>query len=261
VTTEATEPTADGSQTSGSASNVIKVVVLAALVSVMGFAYLKYADDLSLAGLAEKEAALQSWQQDNPVLAYGAAWLVYVVVTGLSLPGAVPLTLVFGWFFGFWKALLIVSFGSTAGATVAFLLSRYLLQETVQSKFSERLESVNEAFRREGAYYLFSLRLIPAVPFFVINVVMGLTPISVTTFWWVSQCGMLPGTCVFVYAGTQVPDLQTLADQGWQSILSWPLVAAFVLLGLFPIVVKTLMAKFGRTPEAVQNKEEPGRDA
>ena len=153
------------------------------------------------------------------------------------------MTLVIGWYFGFARGLILVSFASTAGATLAFLLSRYFLRDTIQNKFGDKLASFNESLKREGAFYLFSLRLIPAVPFFVINVVMGLTPVKTPTFWWVSQLGMLPGTAVFVYAGSQFPDLKTLAEKGPGGILTPQLIAAFVVLGLFPLVVKKLMAK------------------
>ncbi|MFC1758980.1 TVP38/TMEM64 family protein [Planctomycetota bacterium] len=207
------------------------------------FAYQKFGDALTLKSLASKEVELRQYQVDNPVLVYGVAFLIYVVVTGLSLPGAAVLTLVFGWYFGFARGLILVSFSSTAGATVAFLLSRYLLRDAIQGRFGDKLASFNESLRREGAFYLFTLRLIPAVPFFVINVVMGLTPLKTSTFWWVSQFGMLPATAVFIYAGSQFPDLKTLADKGAGGVLTPQLIAAFVALGLFPLAVKKIMAK------------------
>ena len=139
--------------------------------------------------------------------------------------------------------MVVVSFASTAGATMAFVLSRYFLRETIQSRFADKLTSFNESLKREGAFYLFTLRLIPAVPFFVINVVMGLTPLKTSTYWWVSQIGMLPGTAVYVYAGSQFPDLQTLAEKGGSGILTPQLVLAFVLLGAFPIVVKKVIGQ------------------
>ena len=135
------------------------------------------------------------------------------------------MTLVVAWYFGFWKGLVLVSFASTCGATLAFLLSRYLLRDIIQSKFGERLKTFNESLDREGAFYLFTLRLIPAVPFFVINVVMGLTRIRTTTFWWISQVGMLAGTCVYVYAGSNIPSLSQLVDPSQlraAEIRDWP---------------------------------------
>ena len=221
---------------------LIRASVFVAVVGIAAWLFLAYRDQLELHVLAEQESALREYGSRNAAQACAIAFVVYVTVTGLSLPGAAILTLVLGWFFGFWQALVLVSFASTTGATVAFLLSRYLFRDAIQSKFGERLTRFNESLAREGALYLFTLRLIPAVPFFVINVVMGLTPIRVSTYWWVSQIGMLPGTAVFVFAGANVPDLKTLADRGASGILTPPLVAAFVLLGLFPIVVKRIVA-------------------
>ncbi len=175
-------------------------------------AYFLFADQISLEYLARQETALRSFQQGHPVVVYLVAFSIYVAVTGLSIPGATGLTLLYAWFFGFFPALILVSFASTAGATLAFLLSRYLFRDAIQRRFAENLKSFNAALDREGAFYLFTLRLIPAVPFFVINVVMGLTHLRVVTFWWVSQLGMLAGTCVYVYAGSSIPGLQQLAD-------------------------------------------------
>ena len=221
-----------------------KIGVLALVAAIIFVAYSQYGDVLSLQNLAQQESQLRAFQTQNPLLVYGAAFLIYVVITGLSLPGATVLTLVFGWYFGFLDGLILVSFASTTGATFAFLLSRFLLRDTIQARFGERLTSFNEALEREGPFFLFTLRLIPAVPFFVINAVMGLTPIRTRTFWWVSQLGMLAGTCVYVFAGSSVPDLQTLADQGAGGILTPTMLVAFMMLGLFPIVAKKLLERF-----------------
>lgn len=228
-----------------------KLVVLAVVVSAGAAVYFLFGESLSLANLAEKEAELRQFQNDHAVLVFGIAFLVYVTVTGLSLPGAAGLTLVYGWYFGFWRALVLVSFASTAGATLAFLLSRYLFRDLVQNRFGDRLTAFNQALEREGAFYLFTLRLIAAVPFFVINMVMGLTPIRTSTFWWVSQLGMIPGTCVYVYAGSVVPSLQKLADEGVRAVLTpWQLAQllfAFALLGVVPLAIKKIVARFRRT--------------
>ena len=225
-----------------------RLAVLLAVAAVAVAAYLRFGDALSLAAIAEQEAALRAFQQDHPWLVYGAAFLVYVSVTGLSLPGAAVLTLVFGWYFDFLRAVVLVSFASTTGASLAFLLSRYVFRDAVQSRFGDRLRAFNEALARDGAVYLFTLRLIPAVPFFVINLVMGLTPLRAATFWWVSQVGMLPGTAVYVYAGSAVPDLQLLAERGLGGIVSPRVLAAFVLLGVFPLLVRTIMRRFRPGP-------------
>ena len=223
----------------------LKWVVLGVVVVAIGVAYTQFGDALSLEGIAERESALRDFQTANPLAVFGVAFAIYVAVTGLSLPGAAAMTLVFGWYFGFVPALVLVSFASTGGATLAFLLSRYILRSSIQSRFGERLRAFNTALELDGAFYLFTLRLVPAVPFFVINLVMGLTPIRALTFWWVSQLGMLPGTAVFVYAGATVPDLQTLSNQGAGGILSPQLIVAFVLLGVFPLLVKRALRRFG----------------
>jgi uncharacterized membrane protein YdjX (TVP38/TMEM64 family) len=208
------------------------------LAAVMIAAYLQFRDRLTLQALAQSEAQFRRFQFAHPWLIYGVLFAVYVLVTGLSLPGATGMTLLTSWLLGFWPGLIVVSFASTTGASLAFLLSRYLLRDAIQSRFGERLAKFHEALGREGAFYLFTLRLIPAVPFFVINVVMGLTPLRLWTFWWVSQLGMLPGTAVYVYAGSRVPSLEQLAAEGLGGIVSTELIIALALLGLFPLAVR-----------------------
>ncbi len=218
---------------------------LAVLVLVAGCAtalYVRFGGILTLANLAERESQLRVFQQQHPVLVYGAAFLLYVGVTGFSLPGATVLSLVYGWYFGVLRGVPLVSVASTAGATLAFLLSRFLFRDAINRRFGKRLETFNQALAREGPFFLFMLRLVPAVPFFVINAVMGLTPMRVWTFWWVSQLGMLAGTIVYVYAGSCVPNLQQLADQGISAAFSpnqlAQIVAAFVVMGTFPWAVR-----------------------
>jgi len=234
-----------------------KLLVVALVVGAGSIGYFQFRDTLTLEYLASREAELRSVQQDHPLLVYGVAFLIYVAVTGLSLPGAIVLTLTCGWFFGFWRGLVFVSFASTTGATVAFLVSRFLLRDSIQQRFGDRLETFNQALEREGAFYLFMLRLIPAVPFFVINVVMGLTPVRTRTYWWVSQLGMLPGTAVFVYAGASVPNLATLAEQGAQGLLTPQLLVAFALLGLVPLVLKKVVQHF-RPEVSAENSDATG---
>ncbi len=224
----------------------VKLGVLAIVLVVIAVGYTQFSDSLSLDSLASREAELRRYQEDYPGLVYGIAFLIYVAVTGLSLPGATGMTLLLGWYFGFWRSVLLVSFASTSGATLAFFLSRYLFRETIQNRFGDRLAVFNKSLESEGAFYLFTLRLIPAVPFFVINVVMGLTRIRPWTYWWVSQLGMLPGTAVYVYAGSSVPNMTTLAERGVGGILSPQLIAAFVVLGIFPLIVKQVMQRLRR---------------
>lgn len=225
-----------------------KLSVLTAILMAAGVGYFQFRESLTLHNLASRESDLRSLQQSQPLLVYGMAFVIYVAVTGLSLPGATVLTLACAWFFGFWRGVLLVSFASTAGATLAFLVSRFLLRDSIQRRFGDRLQTFNQSLEREGAFYLFMLRLIPAVPFFVINAVMGLTPLRTRTYWWVSQLGMLPGTAVYVYAGSQVPDLSTLAERGAKGILTPQLLFAFVLLGVVPLILKKIVQRLRPTP-------------
>ncbi|WP_067582341.1 FAD-dependent oxidoreductase [Endozoicomonas ascidiicola] len=185
----------------------------------------------------------QELYQDNPALTAGIFFALYVAVTGLSLPGAAILTLVGGAIFGLLPGLLLVSFASTLGATLAFIFSRTLLRDWVENKFSGYLGTINKGVEKDGAFYLATLRLIPAVPFFVINLVMGLTAMRAWTFAWVSQLGMLPGTAVFVNAGVQLGLVEELSFKG---ILTPGLIASFVLLGIFPWIAKAVMETLRR---------------
>lgn len=225
----------------------VKLLAIIALAAGAAVLYANFGHLLTLEYLAGREADLRRIQASQPVLVYGAAFGIYVLVAGLSLPGAAVLTLVYSWYFGFSRALLLVSFASTAGATVAFLLSRFFFSDAIRAKFGQKLKDFDDSLRKDGPFFLFTLRLIPAVPFFVINAVMGLTPVPARTFWWVSQLGMLPGTAVYVYAGSSVPDLQTLADKGVFAVLSadqlFRITIAFVLLGSFPLLVRMLLKK------------------
>jgi uncharacterized membrane protein YdjX (TVP38/TMEM64 family) len=204
-----------------------------------------FRDRLTLDALAQREAALRDFQREHWLAMYVSAFAVYVVVTALSIPAATVLSITIGWLFGFAWGLPLVSCASTAGATLAFLLSRHLLREYVRERFARWIPRVTEALERDGPLYLFAMRLTPAVPFFVVNTVMGLTQLPTRTFWWVSQLGMLPSTCLFVYAGSTVPDLQQLADRGPQSLITLPLATAFVLLGLFPFAAKWAKSRVG----------------
>ena len=161
---------------------------------------------------------------------------LYILVTALSLPVATFLTLLGGALFGFSTGLIIVSFASTIGATLAFLMARFLAQNYVQKNYKKQLSKINKKFKSEGSFYLFALRLVPVFPFFIINVVMGLMTIKTWTFYWVSQLGMLPGTIVYVYAGTQLAQLKTFSDITTPSML-----IAFALLGLFPLIAKNFV--------------------
>jgi len=231
-----------------SKSKINKLYVIVPLLITFGILTYFFKSYLNLDYLVEQNTQLKEFYADNPVIVYLLAFLIYVLVTGLSIPGGTILTLLYAWFFGFTRAFVLVSFASTAGATMAFLLSRYLLQDWIQQKFGKRLQVINQAFEREGNFYLFLMRLIPAFPFFVVNSVMGLTKIKTITFWWVSQLGMLAGTAIYVYAGSQIPDLITLKEEGVKAVFSGSqliqITIALALLGLFPIVAKKLAQRF-----------------
>lgn len=221
-----------------------KIVALIAFAAAAGAVYYFFGDQLSFSALAEKEQALRTFADQNAVLALGAGFALYVAITGLSLPGAAVMTLLIGWMFGFARGTILVSFASTLGATLAFLFARFLLRDSIREKFGDRLKSFEQNLEKDGPYYLFTLRLIPAVPFFVINLVMGLTPIKTRTYWWVSQLGMLPGTMAYVYAGSTI-DLQKLATDGVSGLVSTELIIAFAVLGLLPITIKKGLEWFG----------------
>ncbi len=208
-------------------------IALAAVVAFFAFDLDTY---LQLDYLKRQQAALTELVAARPLLSVATYFTVYVLVTALSLPGAVVLTLVGGGLFGLGWGTLIVSFASTLGASLAFLISRYLFRDAVARRFGRRMQAIDAGVARDGAFYLFTLRLVPVFPFFVINLVMGLTAIRAPTFALVSQIGMLPGTLVFVNAGTQLAQVASPAD-----VLSPGLIGSFVLLGLFPLLAKRIV--------------------
>lgn len=218
--------------------NVSKIIMVLIIVAI---AVAFFAFDLSrfftLANLKAQQQAFGIYYTRHAALTFLIYFVIYVAVTALSLPGAAVMTLAGGGLFGLGVGTVVVSFASSVGATLAFLVSRFLLHDSVQSKFGDKLTSINEGFRKDGAFYLFSLRLVPIFPFFVINLVMGLTPIRVLVFYIVSQLGMLPGTLVYVNAGTQLAKIDSL-----RGILSPGLILSFVLLGIFPLVAKTIVS-------------------
>ncbi|MEL0622747.1 FAD-dependent oxidoreductase [Marinomonas arenicola] len=211
-------------------------LVIAILLLVVGFFHYDLDRLLTLDGLKSGLVQFEVWRAEAPLLVGSAFLLLYVVVTALSLPGAVIMTLAAGTLFGLFWGTVIVSFASSIGATLAFLVSRYLLRDWVQAKFGSRLKAFNEGVEKDGAFYLFTLRLVPVFPFFLINLLMGLTALRAFTFYWVSQVGMLVGTVVYVNAGTQLGQLESLSG-----ILSPSLLFSFVLLGVFPLVAKKLL--------------------
>ena len=215
-----------------------KLVLLGAiLTAIAAFFLLGGSEYLTLDFIKSQREAFDAHYTKRPALTIGLFFLAYVAVTALSLPGAAIMTLAAGYLFGLLVGTILVSFASTIGATLAFLSSRFVLRDWVQQKFGERLRAINRGVERDGALYLFSLRLVPAFPFFIVNMLMGLTPIRVWTYFWASQLGMLLGTIVYVNAGTQLAEVESLGD-----IVSPELIGSFAALGLAPWLGKGIMA-------------------
>ncbi len=212
---------------------ILIVALIAAIIAFFALGLEKY---FSLPFLKQSQAQFGELYTQKPALVIGSFFAIYVAVTALSLPGAAIMTLAGGAIFGLVVGLIVVSFASTIGATLAFLAARFALGESVQKKFGSRMAEINKGVEKEGAFYLFTLRLVPLVPFFVINLLMGLTKMKTWTFFWVSQLGMLLGTAVFVNAGTQLAKIDSL-----KGILSPGLLGSFVLLGIFPIIAKKII--------------------
>jgi pyruvate/2-oxoglutarate dehydrogenase complex dihydrolipoamide dehydrogenase (E3) component/uncharacterized membrane protein YdjX (TVP38/TMEM64 family) len=215
------------------------LVIAVIIIMVAAFFAFDVGRYLNLEFFKARHQALATYYQAHPLAAALAYFVAYVAVTGLSLPGAAIMTLAGGAIFGLLWGTLIVSFASSIGATLAFLASRFVLRDWVQQRFGRQLRPINDGFDKEGGFYLFTLRLVPAFPFFVINLLMGLTPIRAWTFYWVSQAGMLAGTMVYVNAGTQLAGIDSL-----RGILSPGLIVSMSLLGVFPLVSKKIVDVF-----------------
>jgi pyruvate/2-oxoglutarate dehydrogenase complex dihydrolipoamide dehydrogenase (E3) component/uncharacterized membrane protein YdjX (TVP38/TMEM64 family) len=213
------------------------VLLLLLALAIGAFVALDLGRYLSFEQLKASQASFDQLYAQQPVMVAAVYFGVYVLATALSIPGAVIITLGGGAVFGLWQGLLLVSFASTIGATLAFLASRFVLREWVEARFGQRLADINAGVDKEGAFYLFTLRLIPVVPFFLINLLMGLTRMKAWTYYWVSQIGMLAGTAVYVNAGTQLAQLDSV-----KGILSPALLGSFVLLGIFPLIARRIVA-------------------
>ena len=214
-------------------------LILLIVILAISFFYFDLNQLLTLDGLKGSMAQFNDYKEQSPLLIIGGFFLLYVVVTALSLPGAAILTLAAGALFGLVQGLVIASFASSIGATLSFLASRYLLRDTIKQRFPERLAAIDAGVEKEGGFYLFTLRLVPVFPFFLINLLMGVTAIKSWTYYWVSQVGMLAGTFVFVNAGTQLAQIESLSG-----ILSLNLILSFALLGIFPLIAKGILNVF-----------------
>ena len=212
---------------------LLLVLIVAAVIAFFVFDLGHF---LSLHELKSRQDALQAYAAAQPLISAGIFFAIYTAVTALSFPGAAILTLAAGAIFGLWFGTLIVSFASCVGATLAFLSARFILRDWVQKRFGDKLKSFNEGIDKDGAFYLFTLRLVPVFPFFLINLLMGLTRMRVLTYYWVSQLGMLAGTFVYVNAGTELARITSL-----RGILSPGLLLSFALLGIFPLIAKKIV--------------------
>lgn len=222
-------------------SRTVKKLALAA--AIIAAVALFFAFDLgrflTLDYIKESRDRFAALYAADPAVTLGGYFLIYILVVALNLPGAAIMSLAGGALFGFWIGLLVISFASSIGATLACALARYLFRDAVARRFGDKLAKVHEGVAREGAFYLFTMRLIPAIPFFAINLVMGLTEMRLWTFYWVSQLGMLAGTAVYVNAGKELGAIESLSG-----ILSPGLIFSFALLGVFPLLVKKALTLY-----------------
>ena len=222
-----------------------KIVILLLVVGfIVAYKIFNLGQYLTLPYINASQEKFSLLYAEHQILVIAGYMVIYILVTSLSLPGATVMTLVGGALFGLWAGTVMVSFASTIGATLACFVSRFLLRDWVQATLGDRLKTVNEGVEKGGKFYLFTLRLIPAFPFFVINLVMGLTKMPLRTYYWVSQLGMLPATIVYVNAGRELGRIQSLSG-----IVSPRLIFSFVLIGLFPILVKKLLALYRKRKE------------
>lgn len=212
------------------------IIIVLIIIVVMAFYFFDLGQYINLEYLKSQKQAIQSYYAAQPFFTMALFFIAYVVMAALSLPGAAIMTLAGGAIFGLLKGTILISFASTIGATLAFLISRTLIRDYIQTKFGDSLASINEGIKKDGAFYLFTLRLVPVFPFFIVNLAMGVTPIKTSAFYWVSQLGMLAGTIVYVNAGTQLGQLESVSG-----ILSPALIGSFVLLGVFPLVTKKII--------------------
>ena len=224
------------------------MLLLGVVVVTIALLYVVFREHLTLEAVAAHETQLRQLIDRYPVRGVAVGLLLYTVVS--MVPGTTGKSLVFGWFFGFWWALVQVNLGLTAAALLSFLFSRYVLRDAIQSKFGYYLDRINRALHNDGAYVVLSLRLVHA-PFTFINYSMGATPIRTKTFWWSSQVGLLPGNVVFVLAGTQLPTLSELTTHGLRSVLSPEIIAAFLLMAVFPFLVRWIIHRIRKPGQNV----------
>ena len=211
----------------------LKISLLFLISLIILFFIFEMNEYSSLQNIKVQYQNLLHYYDKNNLLMHIIFIFTYIITTAFSLPFALALTLIGGALFGFWYGLILVSFGSTIGATIAFLIARFVGYEYVRINYKNQLSKFYNGFKKEGAFYLFALRMVPLFPFFMINILTALMPIKTRTFYWVSQVGMLPGTILYVFAGTQLSEIKSLSD-----IMSPILIVTFIFIGFFPILVK-----------------------
>lgn len=209
------------------------LIVLVVILVIAGFFFFGFDDLLTLQGIESRLSQFYEWRDESPLLVGGLFFLAYVLVAAFSLPGAAIMTLLAGALFGLWWGLLLASFASSIGALFAFLAARFLFRDSFQTRFASKLKSINDGIAKDGGFYLFTVRLLPIFPFFLVNILMGLTTIKAWTYYWVSQLGMLAGTFVYVNAGVQLAQIESLGD-----VISPTLLGSFALLAIFPLLAK-----------------------
>ncbi len=226
----------DANKGAGKSSNIWRWVIIGVIVAAVIAAFAT--DTLTLENLKAQQGQLGGWVEANPVMAAAAFFGTYVLVTALSIPGAAVMTLAAGLLFGLVEGTLLVSFASAIGASLAFLAARFVFGDSLRSRFKERLKKIDEGIEKDGAFYLLTLRLVVVIPFFLVNLLAGLTKIPLRTFYWVSQLGMLPGTLAFVFAGTQIAKIEKAGD-----VLSPGLLAAFGALAVLPLIMRFILRR------------------
>jgi uncharacterized membrane protein YdjX (TVP38/TMEM64 family) len=223
--------------------NGTRWLVLAGFFVVCVLVYFLFRNYLDWETLVRREQELRLFTVKRTFVAVVAAWCFYFVVAATSVPGTWIVSMFYGWLFGFLPAVLIVILAATAGATMNFWLSRYLFRAWVEQHIARRWPNFDTAFESGGGYYLLTMRLIPGIPFIVVNSLMGLTKMPTREYWWITLFGMLPGTCAFVWAGASAPRLQELSERGISSVLTWQLMLSLTVLGLLPLVLRRILTK------------------
>jgi uncharacterized membrane protein YdjX (TVP38/TMEM64 family) len=219
------------------------IFLLVILFLVAAFFYFDAHEYLRFEFLQQQRVHLRNYYLAHPVFFSTLFFLIYIGITSFSIPGALVMTLAAGGIFGLWRGLVLVSFANAIGATIAFWISRYVLQEKIQQRFKQQFEKINKGMREEGNYFLFTMRVIPAVPYFIINLCMGITRIKAWSFYWITQLGELPANFIYVYAGTNIAAINKPSD-----ILSLELLLSLSALALFPLVIKKIL------PSLMKNK-------